>query len=263
MASRKLSEIAKTIRSTRTPGSTRSPSTLSFPTAQLMTGCAKVGSCRVQPCAGFSASRRRNSPTTSLSTRHWRSNSRCSAGCRAAVPATQTSSAANNMAHCSTSRFRRVELKTCVFCELVAGKRSISVISETADVLTFMDIQPVNPGHALVIPKRHAPYLADLDPELAGQILATGMRVAAALRTCGVRCEGVNLFLADGEAAGQEIFHAHLHVFPRFAGDGFGLKFSPNYFVLPSRADLDAVAKDICSAMQASPGSNGNRRTGS
>jgi len=69
--------------------------------------------------------------------------------------------------------------------------------------------------------------------------------------------------LADGEAAGQEIFHAHLHVFPRFADDGFGLKFSPNYFVLPSRADLDEVAKHIRNAMRASPGSTGNRRTGS
>jgi histidine triad (HIT) family protein len=64
--------------------------------------------------------------------------------------------------------------------------------------------------------------LTDLDPTLAWQILAPGMRVAAALRTRGVRCQGVNLFLADGEAAGQEIFHAHLHVFPRFASDGFG-----------------------------------------
>jgi histidine triad (HIT) family protein len=142
-------------------------------------------------------------------------------------------------------------LETCVFCELVAGNRPISVVGETADVLAFMDIQPVNPGHVLVIPKRHAPYLADLDWTLAGQIWAMGMRVAAAVRTCGARCQGVNLFLADGEAAGQEIFHAHLHVFPRFAGDGFGLKFSPNYFVLPSRADLDEVANDIRNAMRA------------
>jgi histidine triad (HIT) family protein len=154
-------------------------------------------------------------------------------------------------------------VETCVFCELVTRKRPISVIGETQDVLAFMDIQPVNPGHALIIPKRHAPYLADLDPTLAGHILVMGTRVAAALRTSGVRCEGVNLFLADGVAAGQQIFHAHLHVFPRFTGDGFGMKFSPNYFVLPSRADLDEVARDIRSAMRASPGSNGNRRTGS
>ena len=107
-----------------------------------------------------------------------------------------------------------VELDTCVFCELVARKLPISVIGETEDVLAFMDIQPVNPGHVLIIPKRHAPYLDDLDSRLDGDIFAIGMRVAAALRTCGVLCEGVNLFLADGEATGQKVFHAHLHVIP-------------------------------------------------
>jgi histidine triad (HIT) family protein len=138
-----------------------------------------------------------------------------------------------------------VDLETCIFCELAAGKPPISVIDETEDVLALMDIQPVNPGHVVIIPKRHAPYLADLDSTLGGHIFAMGMRVAAALRTCGVRCEGVNLLLADGEAAGQSVFHAHLHVVPRFVGDGFGLKFSPNYFVLPPRAELDDIARGI------------------
>jgi histidine triad (HIT) family protein len=142
-----------------------------------------------------------------------------------------------------------VDLETCVFCELVASRRPISVIDETEDVLAFMDIQPVNPGHVLIIPKRHAAYLGDLEPALGGHIFAMGMRVAAALRMCGVRCEGVNLLLADGEAAGQEVFHVHLHVVPRFPGDGFGFKFSPNYFVLPPRAELDRVAADLRNAM--------------
>jgi diadenosine tetraphosphate (Ap4A) HIT family hydrolase len=142
-----------------------------------------------------------------------------------------------------------VELESCVFCELVAGKQPISVVDETEDVLAFMDIQPVNPGHVLIIPKRHAAYLGDLEPALGGRIFAMSMRVAAALRTCGVRCEGLNLLLADGEAAGQEVFHAHLHVVPRFPGDGFGFKFSPGYFVLPSRADLDRIAMGIRNTM--------------
>ena len=154
-----------------------------------------------------------------------------------------------------------IDLEACIFCELVAGKLPISVVDETEDVLAFMDIQPVNPGHVLIIPKRHAPYLADLDSALGDHIFAMGTRVAAALRTCGVRCEGVNLFLADREAAGQGVFHAHLHVFPRFVGDGFGLKFGPNYFGLPPRAELNDIAKDIRDAMRAYRGKNGKGGT--
>ena len=60
--------------------------------------------------------------------------------------------------------------------------------------------------------------------------------------------------MADGEAAGQKVFHAHLHVIPRFVGDGFGFKFSPNYFVLSLRAELDGIAKGIRNALQPLPG---------
>jgi histidine triad (HIT) family protein len=114
-----------------------------------------------------------------------------------------------------------------------------------------MDIQPVNPGHVLIIPKRHAAFLGDLEPALGGRIFAMSMRVAAAIRTCGVRCDGVNLLLADGKAAGPSVLHAHLHVVPRFPGDGFGWKFSPSYFVLPPRAELDRIAMGIRNTMTA------------
>jgi histidine triad (HIT) family protein len=109
----------------------------------------------------------------------------------------------------------------------------------------FMDIQPVNPGHILVVPTRHAAHLADIDPEMAGVLMQVGHRLAAAVRECGVRCEGVNLFLADGAAAMQEVFHVHLHVIPRYAGDGFGLRFGPNYKNLPPRDELDGIATRV------------------
>ena len=76
-------------------------------------------------------------------------------------------------------------------------------------------------------------------------MFTTGMRMAGALRKSGVKCEAVNFFLADGEAAGQQIFHVHLHVLPRFDGDGFGLKFGPHYREKPSRTSLDEVARKI------------------
>ena len=75
-------------------------------------------------------------------------------------------------------------------------------------------------------------------------------RLALAVPKSGVRSEGVNLFLADGEAAFQEVFHVHLHVIPRYAGDGFGLRFSPSYFVLPDRTELDKTAESMRRILQ-------------
>jgi histidine triad (HIT) family protein len=112
-----------------------------------------------------------------------------------------------------------------------------------------MDIQPINSGHVLVVPNRHADYLAALEPSTAGELMEIGQRLAAALRTSGLRCEGVDLFLADGEAAGQEIFHVHLHVIPRFHGDGFGFRFGPHYTQRPPREALEYAAVQIRAAL--------------
>jgi histidine triad (HIT) family protein len=129
----------------------------------------------------------------------------------------------------------------CLFCRLVAGDGEVSVVEETERTVTFMDIQPVVRGHALVVPRAHATYLADLDPEDGAEVFRAGQRAAAALRASTLRCEGVNLFLADGEAAGQEVFHVHLHVIPRHEGDGFGLRLPPDYSIRP-RTELDEAA---------------------
>ena len=137
----------------------------------------------------------------------------------------------------------------CIFCRILAGELPGTFVHRDEHVAAFMDIQPVNPGHLLVIPTRHAPYLADLDAPTAGRVMQVAQRLAAALRGSGLPCEGVNLFLADGEAAMQEVFHVHLHVFPRFRGDGFGLRFGPQYTQLPPRAALEAAAAQIRGAL--------------
>ena len=129
----------------------------------------------------------------------------------------------------------------CVFCEIVAGSAAASLVHDDDRVVAFLDIRPVTPGHLLVIPKRHAADLAALDEATGGHLFRVAMRLAGALRRSGLRCEGVNLFLADGEAAGQEVFHVHLHVFPRFAGDGFRLDADWSA-ASPSRAELDRIA---------------------
>jgi histidine triad (HIT) family protein len=132
----------------------------------------------------------------------------------------------------------------CVFCGIVDGEVERSMVYEDERVAAVMDIQPVTPGHPLVIPRDHAPGLADLDQEDGAAVFEAGRRAAAALRASVLRCEGVNFFLADGEAAGQEVLHLHLHVFPRYEGDGFGLRFPPDYAIKP-REELDEAAEAI------------------
>jgi histidine triad (HIT) family protein len=143
----------------------------------------------------------------------------------------------------------------CVFCEIVAGRAPASLVYRDDRVTAFLDHRPVTPGHLLVIPNAHLVFLADLDERLSGHILATGMRLAAALRSSGLPCEGINFFLADGEAAGQEVFHAHLHVFPRTVGDGFTIGAAAWTKPRPSRADLDANALMIRNAFARTSGS--------
>ena len=133
----------------------------------------------------------------------------------------------------------------CVFCKVVNGQGPVSTVYEDDSVIVILDIQPVNQGHLLVLPKTHASYLAELDQDLGAHMFKTAMRAVEALRSSGVRCEGVNLLLADGEIAGQEINHVHLHVIPRFDGDGFGFKFDDSYWVLPDRSELDEIANKI------------------
>src|SRR6476620_6985523 len=98
-------------------------------------------------------------------------------------------------------------MEGCVFCDLVAGIYPISAVYEDDIVLAFMDTAPVNPGHVLVIPKKHFTYMADMDEETGMHLFRITMRLEKAIRRSGVRCEGINLFLADGEAAFQEVSH--------------------------------------------------------
>lgn len=137
----------------------------------------------------------------------------------------------------------------CVFCNIVKGTVPESVVYDDEKVLAFMDIQPANPGHVLVIPKVHASGLPDLDEETGAHMFKVGMRVADAVKRSGVKCEGVNLLLSDGRAAFQEILHVHLHVIPRFQGDGLHIGFGRQYRLKPQRNELDRIAANIRSVL--------------
>jgi histidine triad (HIT) family protein len=141
--------------------------------------------------------------------------------------------------------WRAQVIEDCVFCRIVKGTVPESMVYADEKVLAFMDIQPVNPGHVLIIPKVHASRLMDLDEETGAYLFKVGMRIAGAVKRSGVKCEGVNLLLSDGRAAFQEIFHVHLHVIPRFEGDNLRISFGRKYSLRPERSELDKMAGRI------------------
>lgn len=137
-------------------------------------------------------------------------------------------------------------MENCIFCEIIAGKAPSSIIFEDEIVLVLMTIGPVNTGHAMVIPKKHFANMAEMDEETGAHLFKVTMRTAHAIRESGVKFEGINLFLADGEAAFQDVFHLHMHVFPRYQGDPF--KIIANWDEKPSRDELDEIAGKIAKA---------------
>lgn len=133
----------------------------------------------------------------------------------------------------------------CLFCKIVrTNEVEKSVIYENDLVMAFMDIQPVNNGHLLIIPKQHYELFYQVSIEETNEMLRVAHELNQALRS-ELDAEGINYFVADGEVAGQEIFHTHLHLVPRFENDGFGFKFPDDYFDLPSRETLDSLAKQL------------------
>ncbi len=109
----------------------------------------------------------------------------------------------------------------CVFCKIVHGELSAYRIFEDSETLAFLDIHPMTDGHTLVIPKQHAERLSELPPELVGKLFQTVQKVSAQIvRALGA--PGLNIGFNDGRAAGQAVPHLHVHIIPRFPGDGGG-----------------------------------------
>ncbi len=107
----------------------------------------------------------------------------------------------------------------CIFCKIVAGEIPCFKIYETENVLSFLDIGPVNKGHALVIPKVHYENIWDMPADL-GKDIITAAQLAGDAIVKATGADGMNLLMNNNEAAGQLVFHAHFHIIPGFAEDG-------------------------------------------
>ena len=145
----------------------------------------------------------------------------------------------------------------CIFCGIAAGREPASFVYRDSQIVAFMSNAPVNRGHLLVIPHDHVTCFTDLAPSLAATLVRAAQRVALALRGSDLRCEGINLFLADGAVASQLVPHVHLHVIPRFTGDTFKLNSRggvTTFENMPPREELDRVAAVVRFALAAQQG---------
>lgn len=135
----------------------------------------------------------------------------------------------------------------CVFCRVVAGEIPGSVVYEDGRVIAFLDLHPVHDGHTLVVPRIHHVDLRSCPPDLAAHLFAVGARLAPAI-VAVTGADGFNIWTAAGRAAGQTVFHLHLHVLPRFAGDAFGPRLPGGRPQECPRPALDQMAARIRAA---------------
>jgi histidine triad (HIT) family protein len=136
----------------------------------------------------------------------------------------------------------------CIFCQIVDGEIPARVVYEDADVLAFLDANPLAPGHTLVIPKAHYGTLGDVPPE-SGEMMFAALHYLTPIVEDVVDADASNVAFNNGEAAGQEVPHVHGHIIPRFEDDGG----TPIHAIAGGRPDLaddelDDLADDIAAA---------------
>lgn len=131
--------------------------------------------------------------------------------------------------------------ETCIFCKIANGDISAATVYEDEQFRVILDLGPASKGHALILPKNHFADLLDLDEETSREVLLLAARVGAAMKK-SLGCAGFNLVQNNGEAAGQTVFHFHMHVIPRYEGGPRMVSWEPGS---PSGEELAGLAESI------------------
>ena len=139
-------------------------------------------------------------------------------------------------------------MSDCIFCQIVAGQIPASKVYEDDQVLAFLDITQVTEGHTLIIPKNHCRNLLDMPEETASHLFSLVPKLGRALQKA-TGATGLNLLNNSEEVAGQTVFHAHIHLLPRFGQeDGLNITFKTNE---PDFARLGTIAEQIAKEVDA------------
>lgn len=127
--------------------------------------------------------------------------------------------------------------ENCIFCKLANGDIPTSTLYEDEDFRVILDASPASKGHALIIPKEHYANLYELDDELAGKVMILAKKMITKL-TDVLGCDGYNLVQNNGPAAGQTVFHFHLHMIPRYEGDNVGMGWNMGELTEEDKEDI-------------------------
>ncbi len=130
--------------------------------------------------------------------------------------------------------------ENCIFCKILAGEIPSTAVYEDDDFKAILDVNPAARGHVIILPKNHAANIYELPDEDASKIMIVAKKIATAIEKV-YHCDGVNILQNNGEAAGQTVFHLHVHVIPRFKGDTVNIGWKQGD--MPE--DLDAICKEI------------------
>ncbi|MBP7006916.1 MAG: HIT family protein [Candidatus Pacebacteria bacterium] len=132
----------------------------------------------------------------------------------------------------------------CIFCKIIKGELPATKLYEDDKALAFLDIYPVNIGHALVIPKEHFENILETPEDVIAHMMKVVKKVSHGIE--GLGCDGINITMNNKSAAGQVVFHSHIHVIPRYDGDGFGLWHGKRGY---AEGEKEEVSKKIISKL--------------
>ena len=128
-------------------------------------------------------------------------------------------------------------MDNCIFCKIAAGEIPSATLYEDDDFRVILDLGPAAKGHSLILPKTHAANITEMPEELLGKAMVLAKKVASSMFS-SLDCDGVNVVQNNGEAAGQTVFHFHMHVIPRYVNDGAGVSWTPGTLTDEVREEL-------------------------
>jgi len=137
----------------------------------------------------------------------------------------------------------------CTFCDLIRGAGEVSICYEDAVAIAFLDIQPVNPGHVLVVPREHYEVLQDIPRDVGAHLYMVAAKLIPRVQTASGATD-MNIVVNSGAAAGQNVMHYHIHLIPRREGDGFDVPLPFPGSTMPNRQQLDGMAARIGSMLR-------------